>query len=106
MSQLIDLSNFNKPTEQSEITTLGDYQYENKDLIPQNPLSVSDSLELLKEMFPSKVFFSIAEVASITNVSYEFIRAKISNGIIPTTSMGNRKFINIITLNKLLSEGI
>lgn len=106
MPQLINLSNLNNQNTESTLSTSNQYEYDEQDLIPLNPLTIPESLELMKEMFPNKMLFTIAEVATIVNVSYEFIREKASSGKIAYITMGTRKMIHIKTLNNIIIEGI
>ncbi len=99
---MINLTELNT---QPELFTPEQYEYQNEDIAPLEPLTATDSLKLLREMFPNKALFSLQEAATLLNVSYEYMRSKVASEIIPSTSMGNRKMINIITINKLIIEG-
>lgn len=55
---------------------------------------------------PDKYVFSIREAASKLKVSAEFIRRRIKSGRISAVYFGDKPFIQITELAKLITEGI
>lgn len=60
----------------------------------------------LKSVHSNKLTFSQREAAEILNVSYQFVNKCCKTGQIKTVMFGDRAFINIIEIAKLLTKGI
>ncbi len=71
-----------------------------------NSISFEDNEKLVKETYPNKLLFTIQEVATILNTSYEFIRKNLIYGKIPHISFGDRKMINLTTVINLITFGV
>ncbi len=71
-----------------------------------NEIKRGKMLELIKSLHPDKVNFSIAETAAIINVSYDFVRDKIKEGLIHAVKYGDRNMISLFELARILTEGV
>jgi len=60
----------------------------------------------LKSIYSNKLTFNQKEAAEILNVSYQFVNKCCKTGQIKTVKFGDRAFINIIEIAKLLTKGI
>jgi len=69
-------------------------------------LNSSKFFDILSNLFPGKVNFSISETARILNLSYDFVREKIASGSIRATKFGDRYMINVFELGRILAEGV
>ena len=69
-------------------------------------LYTSSTLDYLRHKYPDKILFTIDDVASELNVSYEFVRLAINSGKIQALNYGKRKMIHFNELTKIISEGI
>lgn len=64
------------------------------------------NLNLVQKMFPGKINFSMAEAATVLNLSYDFVRDQIKNKAIQAVKYGDRNMINIYELVRILTEGV
>ncbi|MDA3861736.1 MAG: hypothetical protein PF445_10960 [Melioribacteraceae bacterium] len=104
MSQTINLV---ETDTQSSTYSAEQFEYPNTDVTPTiaaTEITVTEST--LHLMYPGQMLFSIKEVATILNVSYEFIRVRTASQVIPTVGMGFRRMINIETINYLINNGV
>jgi hypothetical protein len=69
-------------------------------------VEIADNLQLLKEMYPQKILFSLQEVSQILNISYEYVRTKTVSGIIKCIKYGDRKMVHLTELAALISKGV
>ena len=103
MSQIIDLGNVKYNEDALETVPPS---FEGISSVEGEKQTLYESLQILKEAYPKKILFSIKEVAEIINVSYEFIRSAILMGKIKVVKIASRKMINIIELNKIITNGV
>lgn len=111
MSQIIDFTHleYNSSSAQAtcaDIISHSQRCYQDKQAHDVENVSTSENELLLKEMFPDKILFTIAEAAGVLNISKEFIRIKIINGIIPCVAFGDTRRIHFSTMVKLLTNGV
>ena len=75
-----------------------------------DPLELTDELDksqqLIREMFPGKLMFTIREVSSLIGTSYEFVRSAINKGRINVKHFGDRKMIHLNELCKIITYGV
>ena len=64
------------------------------------------NLKLIQKLFPDKLNFSMAEVATILNLSYDFVRKQINKRAIKAIKFGDRNMINVNELIRILTEGV
>ena len=69
-----------------------------------NPYQLT--LNVLIQNHPQKVVFSISEAAKILGVGSEFIRRRIKIGKIKAIYLGDKPFINIVELARIIIEGV
>jgi len=109
MSQLINFRDFN-PRGVSK---------ENVEEISKNvgPVNLLDTefereaeykltLDILVHNHPGKECFSLKEAAAKLGVGEEFIRRRIKSGKIKATYLGDKPFINIVELARIIAEGV
>ena len=109
MGQLINFKDFNpkkalKENTEVALTKVGSVgSLSNEfDLEAQYRLT----LNILINNHPGKECFSIKEVADKLGVGTEFIRRRIKTGIIKATYLGDKPFINIVELARIITEGV
>ena len=66
----------------------------------------NENLNLLLNLNPSKLNYSIEEVATLANVSYDFIRTRILSNKIEYIKFGSTYQINVHEVARILKEGI
>lgn len=71
-----------------------------------NLLTSPKFFDLLNNMYPNKLNFSISEAAKVLNLSYDFVREKIASGLIAATKFGDRYMISVYELGRILAEGV
>ena len=64
------------------------------------------TLNILVKSNPNKIVFTIKEAAGILCVGEEFIRRRIKSGVIKATYLGDKPFINIVELARIITEGV
>jgi len=69
-------------------------------------LTSSRFLEMLNNLYPGKINFSIRESAKVLNLSYDFVREKIAAGFITAAKFGDRYMITVWELERILSQGV
>ncbi|MCX6170134.1 MAG: helix-turn-helix domain-containing protein [Ignavibacteriales bacterium] len=69
-------------------------------------LNSSKFFDKLNILFPNKIQFTIKEVATILNLSYDFVREKISGGSITAVKFGDRYMISVFELERILAQGV
>ena len=106
MTQIIDFSNMNY--EEGALISMHpqDEAIDYNNIIVDYEKTYSDNGTMLKEMYPDKILFSVREVSSIVNVSYEFIRNALIKKRIIAVNIGSRKMINIKELCRIITEGV
>ena len=62
--------------------------------------------DILNNLFPNKINFSISEVAQVLNLSYDFVREKVSGGSIAAAKFGDRYMISVFELERILAQGV
>jgi excisionase family DNA binding protein len=77
-----------------------------KRYLNDSTMARSEVEHMLRTMFPLKITFTLQEVAKLLNISYEFVRNKTSQGLIPCVSFGKRKMINVSTVIDLIIHGV
>ena len=103
MPQKIDLSNVKYSTD-----VLDSMHPDCIDRVPEHSdhkLSL-EGMMLLRDIYPNKLLFTIKEVATVLNVSYEFVRMSISMGKIKAIDIASRKMISINELSNILENGV
>ena len=104
MTQTINLLNTET---QSDTFTEEQFDYNNTDTTPPFPITEAVATDsTLQLMFPGRVLFSMKETATILNVSYGFVRARIARQIIPSVTVASRRMVNIDTINYLINNGV
>ena len=63
------------------------------------------TLDILVKSNPNKIVFTIKEAARILCVGEELIRRRIKSGVIKATYLGDKPFINIVELARIITEG-
>ncbi|MCX6174146.1 MAG: helix-turn-helix domain-containing protein [Ignavibacteriales bacterium] len=69
-------------------------------------LNSTKFFDILNNRFPNKINYSLAEVAEVLNLSYDFVREKISCGEISAIKFGDRYMVNVFELARILEEGV
>lgn len=64
------------------------------------------TLNVLIQNNPNKIMFSIKETADVLGVGEEFIRRRIKSEKIKATYLGDKPFINIIELARIITKGV
>ena len=64
------------------------------------------TLKILVHNHPDKECFSLKEAAKKLGVGEEFIRRRIKSGKIKATFLGDKPFINIVELARIITEGV
>ncbi len=64
------------------------------------------TLTILVHNHPGKECFSLKEAAEKLGVGEEFIRRRIKSSIIKATYLGDKPFINIVELARIITEGV
>ena len=77
-----------------------------KDSSMNNTYNSSKFRDILSTLYPSKINFSICEVAKILNLSYDFVREKIASGSIAAAKFGDRYMVNVFELERILERGV
>jgi len=109
MSQIINFDNFTKPksTRRESTTASSCVDLMNSE---SSETEVDDAfritLDVLLKNNPDKVLFSLNETAHLLNVGNEFIRRRIKSGKIKATYLGDKPFINIVELARIITEGV
>ena len=108
MSQLINFDNFAAPksTRRESITASSCV-----DLMNSEPSEIEvdvfrTNLDVLVRNNPDKVLFSLNEAAHLLNVGNEFIRRRIKSGKIKATYLGDKPFISIVEIARIITEGV
>ena len=68
--------------------------------------SFVDTAKLIKEKYPGKILFTIQEISSELNLSYETIRKFITSGKIQAIFFGQRKMVHINELTNIIINGV
>lgn len=111
MKSIIDLSN---ATFEENVLPLrmGALSKEYASTINKNTLNVYESIskemneKMINQKYPDKILFTINELANELNLSYEYIRNKVKNEIIPSVKFGDRSMIHKETIIELLTYGV
>lgn len=110
MPQIIDLSkiiNTDDDLVKSSFAKQYNTKIDNNDeTCLKSASSIEKNAEMVKELYPNKILFTIQELAELINTSYEFIRRNIATGKIPAIKCGDRKMINITTVINLVTYGV
>jgi len=108
MSTLINFDNYKAPksTRREVLVPSSDVD---TDLQPSK-VEVDDvfriTIDVLIKNNPGKTLFSLKEAAEQLTVGEEFIRRRIKSGEIKATYLGDKPFINIVELARIITEGI
>jgi excisionase family DNA binding protein len=110
MQRLIDLSDIADDQQilssRENLSMQSDMVKKGRTNITFETISIESNSLLINEKYPDKILFTISELAGELNLSYEFIRRKIKEGLIPATSFGDRMMINKKTVVELLTYGV
>jgi excisionase family DNA binding protein len=74
--------------------------------LSQTKDSLNENLNLLLSLNPTKLNYSLKEVANITNLSYDFIRNNVLSEKIQSIRFGTKYQINVHEVARILKEGI
>ena len=92
---------------QSDTHTQEQFEYQDADVTPTIAATeITTTESTLHLMYPGRMLFSIKEAATILNMSYEFIRRRTMSQIIPSVDIGNRRMVNVDTINFLINNGV
>jgi excisionase family DNA binding protein len=69
-------------------------------------LNSSKFIDILNTLFPNKINYSIREAAEVLNLSYDFLREKISCGSVAAIKFGDRYMITVFELGRILAQGV
>ncbi|MBL1214203.1 MAG: helix-turn-helix domain-containing protein [Ignavibacteriae bacterium] len=64
------------------------------------------NLSMLDRFDPEKILYSIKEASEILNLSDDFVGARVRNGKIQATKLGDRHMINKLTLAQIMTKGV
>ena len=64
------------------------------------------NLSMLDRFDPEKILFSIKQASEILNLSDDFVGARVRNGKIQATKLGDRHMINKLTLAQIITKGV
>ena len=64
------------------------------------------TLNILVHNHPGKESFSLKEIVEKLGVGEEFIRRRIKSGKIKATYLGDKPFISIVELARIITEGV
>jgi excisionase family DNA binding protein len=101
MGQLIDFADSNLIEQIKEL----DVQSNEQDSITVS-VKYKLTLTILVHNHPGKECFSLKEAAEKIGVGEEFIRRRIKSGKIKATYLGDKPFINIVELARIITKGV
>ena len=109
MSRLINFNNYSVPRSSKVLAASS----RNSD-IPNSEIpclvmahdSFKLNFDVLVKNYPGKLLFSLKEASNMLRVSDEFIRRRIKSGKIKATYLGDKPFINIVELARIVTEGV
>jgi len=82
------------------------FNHSNQNLESEVEHSYLLTLDVLVKNNPNKIIFSIREAAEVLSIGKEFIRRRIKSGKIQATYLGDKPFINIVELARIITEGV
>ena len=108
MSQLINFDKYRQPKTNRKGLAMASSCVDSELL---QPIVIAEdtfhiTLDVLVKNNPNKTMFSIKEVAEQLNIGNEFIRRRIKSGKIKVTYLGDKPFINIVELARIITEGV
>ena len=109
MGQLINFADFNPQKVAKENVELASDKTSMVKIVPSGIDSEAEyklTLNILIYNHPGKECFTIKEVAEKLGVGEEFIRRRIKSGEIRATYLGDKPFINIVELARIITEGV
>ena len=106
MSRIIKIQESDiQPAEARRTEYLCTYN-KNSSQVSMDLITYSEILKAVLVQYPEKLLFNMKEAASALNVSQEFIRKKISQGLIRAVTLGDRKLISVNEIARLIHEGV
>ncbi len=64
------------------------------------------TINILVHNNPQKTIFTLKEIAKQLSVGEEFIRRRVKSGKIKATYLGDKPFVNIVELARIITEGV
>ena len=108
MSTLINFDNYKAPKSTGKEVFVPSSDVDT-DLQPSK-VEVDDvfriTIDVLIKNNPGKTLFSLKEAAEQLTVGEEFIRRRIKSGEIKATYLGDKPFINIVELARIITKGV